>query len=48
MLRIFRAEPSNSDWRAVVAARLRKAVNEADGIKANEANSVMAEIGGGP
>jgi hypothetical protein len=32
----------------VVAARLRKAVNEADWIKANEANSVMAEIGGGP
>jgi hypothetical protein len=48
MLRIFREEPTGSDWRAVVAARLRQAVNEADGIKANEANSVMAEIGGGP
>jgi hypothetical protein len=48
MLRIFREEPTGSEWRAVVAARLRKAVNEAGGIKANEANSVMAEIGGGP
>jgi hypothetical protein len=48
MLRIFREEPPNSQWRVVVAARLRKAVNEADRIKANEANSVMAEIGGGP
>ena len=48
MLRIFREEPPGSDWRAIVAARLRKAVNEDDRIKANEANSVMAEIGGGP
>jgi len=48
MLRIFREEPPNSEWRAVVAARLRKAVNEADRIKANEANAVMAEIGGSP
>ncbi len=48
MLRIFREEPLNSEWRSVVAARLRKAVIEADRIKANEANSVMAEIGGGP
>ena len=48
MLRIYREEPPNSQWRTVVAARLRKAVNEADRIKANEANSVMAEIGGGP
>jgi hypothetical protein len=48
MLRIFREEPPDSEWRVVVAARLRKAVNEADRIKANEANSVMAEIGGGP
>lgn len=48
MLRIFRGQPPNSEWRAAVAARLRKAVNEADRIKANEANSVMAEIGGGP
>jgi hypothetical protein len=48
MLRIYREEPPNSHWRTVVAARLRKAVNEADRIKANEANSVMAEIGGGP
>ena len=48
MLRIFREEPLGSEWRAVVAARLRKAVNEADGIKASEANLVMAEIGGGP
>jgi hypothetical protein len=48
MLRIFREEPPGSEWRAVVAARLRKAVNDADRIKANEANSVMAEIGGGP
>lgn len=48
MLRIFREEPPNSNWRAVVAARLRKALNEADRIKANEANAVMAEIGGSP
>jgi hypothetical protein len=48
MLRIFREEPPNSEWRAVVAARLRKALNEADRIKANEANTVMAEIGGSP
>jgi len=48
MLRIFREEPTNSEWRAVIAARLRKAVNEADRIKAHEANAVMAEIGGSP
>jgi hypothetical protein len=48
MLRIFREEPPNSEWRTVVAARLRKAVNEANRIKANEANAVMAEIGGSP
>lgn len=48
MLRIFREESPNSAWRPVIAARLRKAVNESDRIKANEANSVMAEIGGGP
>jgi len=48
MLRIFREEPPGSDWRVIVAARLRKAVNDADRIKADEANSVMAEIGGGP
>ena len=48
MLRIFREEPLNSEWRSVVAARLRKAVKESDRIKANEANSVMAEIGCGP
>jgi hypothetical protein len=48
MLRIFREEPLNSEWRAVVAARLRKAVNESDSIKADEANSVMAKIGGSP
>jgi len=48
MLRIFRQQPPQSEWRAVLAARLRKAVNEADRIKAHEANSVMAEIGGGP
>jgi hypothetical protein len=48
MLRLFRGEPPNSVWRSVVAARLRTAVHEADRIKANEANSVMAEIGGGP
>jgi len=48
MLRIFRQQPPQSEWRAVLAARLRKAVNEADRIKANEANSVMAEISGDP
>ena len=48
MLRIFREQPTGSEWRAVVAARLRKAVNDADRIKPNEANLLMAEIGGGP
>ena len=48
MLRIFREQPPQSERRAVVAARLRKAVNEAAQIKANEANSVIAEIGGRP
>jgi hypothetical protein len=48
MLRIFREEPLNSEWRAVIAARLRKAVNEGDRIKADEANFVMAQIGGRP
>jgi hypothetical protein len=48
MLRIFREESPDSEWRVILAARLRKAVNEADRINANEANSVMAEIGGRP
>ena len=48
MLRIFREQPPQSEWRAAVAARLRKAVDEADQIKAHEANSVIAEIGGRP
>ncbi|HEX5704541.1 MAG TPA: hypothetical protein VFX97_15175 [Pyrinomonadaceae bacterium] len=45
MLRLFREQQPNSEWRTSVAERLRKAVSEGDRIKAADAKSVLAEIG---
>jgi hypothetical protein len=46
MLRLFRGQPPQSEWRAAVAERLRKAVTENDRIKPSDAKVVLAEIGG--
>jgi hypothetical protein len=45
MLRLFRDQQPNSEWRASLAERLRKAVNEGAHIKPADAKTVLAEIG---
>lgn len=45
MLRIFRDQEANSEWRVAVAERLRKAVSESERIKPADAKTVLAEIG---
>ena len=45
MLRLFRAQQPNSEWRASLAVRLRKAVNEGADIKPADVKTVLAEIG---
>ena len=45
MLRLFREQQPNSEWRASVADRLRKAVSEGERIKPADAKTVLAEIG---
>jgi hypothetical protein len=45
MLRLFRQEPTQSEWRAALAQRLRKAVTEDARIKPADAKVVLAEIG---
>ena len=44
MLRLFREQPAQSEWRTTVAERLRKAVTE-DGVKPADAKLVLSEIG---
>lgn len=44
MLRLFREQQSNSDWRASLAGRLRKAVRDDERIKPSHAKMVLAEI----
>ena len=46
MLRLFREQPPQSEWRTTVAERLRKAVTESDRIKPSDAKVLLAEIGG--
>jgi hypothetical protein len=46
MLRIFRELSPQSQWRPVLAERLRKAVTADDRIKPAEARLLLAEIGG--
>ena len=45
MLRLFREQQPNSEWRASVAERLRKAFSEGERIKPADAKTVLAEIG---
>ncbi|MGQ0763692.1 MAG: hypothetical protein ACT4OT_16990 [Acidobacteriota bacterium] len=45
MLRLFREQQPNSEWRTSVAERLRKAVSEGERIKPADAKTVLAEIG---
>ncbi len=45
MLRLFREQQPNSEWRTSVAERLRKAVSEDERIKPADAKTVLAEIG---
>jgi hypothetical protein len=45
MLRIFREQQSQSEWRIAIAARLRKAVSEDTHIKPADAKSVLTEVG---
>ena len=45
MLRMFREQQPQSEWRGMVAERLRKAVTEDERMKPGEARSVLAEIG---
>ena len=45
MLRLFRDQQPNSEWRASVAERLRKAVSEGERIKPSDAKTVLTEIG---
>ncbi|MGZ5435192.1 MAG: hypothetical protein ACXW3F_03970 [Pyrinomonadaceae bacterium] len=45
MLRLFREQQPNSEWRTSVAERLRKAVSEGERIKPADAKMVLAEIG---
>jgi hypothetical protein len=45
MLRIFRNQQPQSEWRAAVAERLRKAVAEDAHIKPADAKSVLTEVG---
>lgn len=45
MLRIFREQQPQSEWRGTVAARLRKAVTEDVGMKPAEARAVLTEVG---
>jgi hypothetical protein len=46
MLQLFREQSPQSDWRAAIADRLRKAVTENERIKPSDAKVVLAEIGG--
>jgi galactokinase len=48
MLRLFREQPPESEWRASVAQRLRKAVTENERVKPSDAKVVLSEIGGAP
>ena len=45
MLRLFRDQQPNSEWRTSVADRLRKAVSEDQRVKPAEVKTVLAEIG---
>ncbi len=45
MLRIFREQQPQSEWRGAIAARLRKAVTEDAHMKPAEAKSVLSEVG---
>jgi hypothetical protein len=45
MLRIFRDQQTDSEWRTAVAERLRKAVTEDVRMKRAEARSVLTEVG---
>jgi hypothetical protein len=45
MLRLFREQQPNSEWRTSVAERLRKAVSEDERIKPADVKTVLAEIG---
>jgi hypothetical protein len=45
MLRIFRRQQPQSEWRGTIAARLRKAVTEDARMKSAEARSLLTEVG---
>lgn len=45
MLRLFREQQPDSEWRGSVAERLRQAVSDGERIKPADAKSVLAEIG---
>jgi len=45
MLRIFRDQQPESEWRGTVAARVRKAITEDARMKPGEARSLLAEVG---
>lgn len=45
MLRLFREQQPNSEWRTSVAERLRKAVSEGERIKPADVKTVLGEIG---
>jgi hypothetical protein len=45
MLRIFREQQPQSEWRGTVAARLRQAVTDDARVKPSEARSLLTEVG---
>jgi hypothetical protein len=45
MLRLFREQPTNSEWRVSLAERLREAVERDERIKPSHAKMVLQEIG---
>jgi hypothetical protein len=45
LLRLYREQPPNSEWRPAIAERLRKAVTEDSRIKPAEARAVLNQVG---
>jgi len=45
LLRVYRAEQSQSEWRAEIADRLRKAVAEDPRMKPSDARSILEQVG---
>ena len=45
MLRIYRDQQAQSEWRASIAERLRKAVADDVRIKPSDAKAVLSEVG---